>query len=178
MSCVSASVATFALWVMAFGHSARAAPWALVRILAEKGRVSLRHLVIGWNRRDFRAHLVALDGTLPVEAGHVRQTFTAAAAAPHGGHVVVKERAVVCGGVTPENTVGVIRPESSPHVTTDRCVSDLCCCCSGRPAHWWVRSRHGSRYRRSAHWCCGTACILVEQRGALWGGVANHNFTR
>lgn len=42
------------------------------------------------------SHLVALHRAFPVEADHMRQAFTAAAAAPHGGHVVVKERTVIC----------------------------------------------------------------------------------
>lgn len=44
-----------------------------------------------------RYYLVTLNGALPVETGDVRQAFAAAAAAPHGGHVIVKERTVVCG---------------------------------------------------------------------------------
>lgn len=40
-------------------------------------------------------HLVTLNRAFPVEADHMRQAFAAAAAAPHGGHVMVKEWTVI-----------------------------------------------------------------------------------
>lgn len=46
-----------------------------------------------------RVHLVTLHGAFPVEPDHLGQAF-AAAAAPHGGHVVVKEWTVICGVVS------------------------------------------------------------------------------
>lgn len=45
-----------------------------------------------------RGHLVTLHRAFPFEADHMREAFAAAAAAPHGGHVVFEERTVVCGG--------------------------------------------------------------------------------
>lgn len=44
-------------------------------------------------------HLITLHRAFPVEANHMRQAFAAAAAAPHGGHVIVKERTVICSDI-------------------------------------------------------------------------------
>lgn len=49
------------------------------------------------------------------------------------------------------------------------CTSHLCCCCSGRPARWWVRSRHGSRCPHSAHQYYEMSCSLAALQEALWG---------
>lgn len=178
VSCVVASVTTFASGVMTFTHSARAAFPALVRILAGERTESLQRPspIIWWlteTSLDFCAHLIALDRTFPVEPSHVRQTIAAAAAAPHGGHVVVKERAVVCSHRDRlQNAVGTIHPQSShTHVTMEECVSDLCCCCSAHPARWWVRSHRGSRYCRSVHQSRGTSCTPAV-RWALWEEIS------
>lgn len=48
VSCLIASMTTFAFWVMTFTHSARAAFPALVRILAEEDAESLQHLCLIW----------------------------------------------------------------------------------------------------------------------------------
>ena len=47
-----------------------------------------------------RLHLVTLHGAFPVEPNHLGQALAATAAAPHGGHVVVKEWTVICGVVS------------------------------------------------------------------------------
>lgn len=41
-------------------------------------------------------HLITLHRAFPVEANHMRQAFATATAAPHGGHVIVKEWTVIC----------------------------------------------------------------------------------
>lgn len=38
--------------------------------------------------------LIAFQRRLPAESEEMRQTFTAAAAAPHGGHVIIEEQLI------------------------------------------------------------------------------------
>lgn len=48
-------------------------------------------------------HLITLQRTFPVKSNRVGQALTAATAAPHGRHVIVKERTVICKDIIKRN---------------------------------------------------------------------------
>lgn len=125
-------------------------------------------------------HLVTLHRAFPTEADYMRQTFTAATAAPHGGHVVVKEWTVVCSGIT-TNILSLCYFNRWPYKMHFLSSKDtllqvshnthLCCCCSGHPARWWVRSRHDSRSLHSVPQYQGMSWRLAARQEALWGVI-------
>lgn len=79
-------------------YSANAALFTLVRVLMEKDATIYHETLTNTvcvQTAGSSVHLVTLNRAFPVEADHMRQAFAAAAAAPHGGHVMVKEWTVI-----------------------------------------------------------------------------------
>lgn len=91
-------------------YSAKAALFTLVRVLMENDAITYHDTLtntVCLQTADSCVHLVTLHRALPVKADHMRQAFTAAAAAPHGGHVMVKEWTVICSYIE-KNTINKV----------------------------------------------------------------------
>lgn len=71
VSCITASMTTFAFWVMTFTHSARAAFPELIRILAEEDTESPQHLCLIWWLTE-TVLIAALTSLLSTEASQLR----------------------------------------------------------------------------------------------------------
>lgn len=88
--------------MMTLIYSANAALFTLVRVLMEKDATiyhdTLTNTVCVLTA-GFCVHLVTFHRAFTVEADDMRQAFTAAAAAPHGGHVMVKEWIIICSHI-------------------------------------------------------------------------------
>lgn len=176
-SCIIASMAPFEFWVMTFTHPARAALFALVRVLAEKEAVSLQHLCLFWGLTEkvWTSVLTSLLSTEPSQLRPVtwgKPSLLLLLLLMVG--MSLSKNGLSSGAVSNDEMLLVPFIQKvhyfSQNMIMESC-PDLCCCCSGHPTHWWVRSHHESKYCRSVHRYPGMSCIPVAQHWSLWGWI-------